>query len=133
MTAGLCIGILAAGVVHVLPTDSFTLRWTHSVERTPWEEDFVVQGTALQLREARVTRSGAGMDPPPAATWSDGWWRYHPALGLLPEVILANSEFADGYVLCWHGGSCVSLDTVAAKGTPVKIAAMPCAARHASD
>ncbi len=133
MGVGLCIGILAAAVVHVLPTDSVTLRWTHSVEGTPWEEEYVVQGTTLQLREARVTRSGAGMDPPPDAEWSGGWWRYHPAVGRLPEVILANSEFADGYTLCWNGVACVPLDTFVPKGARAKIAAMPCTARHASD
>ena len=133
MSAGLCVGLLAATVVHVLPTAAVTLRWTHSVEKTPWEEDFVIHGATLLLREARVKSSGAGMDPPPSAVWSGGWWRYRPALNPLVEVVLANSEFGDGYTLCWGAGTCLPLNALIPKGTSATLAAIPCAAGHKSD
>jgi hypothetical protein len=133
MGAGLCIGLLAATAVHVLPASAVTLRWTHTVEKTPWEEDFVIQGTTLELREARVKRSGAGMDPPPSATWSGGWWRYRPALEPMAEVTVANSEFGDGYTLCWGAGVCRPLEEFIPRGTTVKLAATPCAAEYARE
>jgi hypothetical protein len=125
MAAALCIAVLAAGAVHVLPTDHATLAWTHTVEHTRWEEDWRVAGTSLAVDEARVRSSGAGMEPPPDAVWSDGWWRYRPALAPLPEVILANSEFAPGYSLCWSG-ACRPLQTFAARGSFARLAARPC-------
>ena len=41
---------LALGAHHVsLPTDRFTLSWTHSVEKTGWQEDYAIRGTGLAL------------------------------------------------------------------------------------
>src|SRR3954468_1780409 len=101
MASPLCIAVLLGTAVHTLPTDRITLSWTHTVEKTRWEEDYRIAGDALTIVEARVKTSGAGMDPPANATWSFGWWRYKPSIGLLKEVILANSEFAPGYTICW--------------------------------
>lgn len=129
MPSALCIGLVIGAVVQPLASGSITLSWIHSVERTAWEEDYVADGGALQLREARVKTSGAGMDPPSGAAWRDGWWKYRPALDRLPEIILANSEFGGGYLLCSSRTSCRSLDTFAAKGQSVRLVATPCADR----
>jgi hypothetical protein len=125
--SGLCIGLVGGTLVHSLPTTSVTLSWTHSIEKTRWEEDYVVDGTVLYLREARIKTSGAGMDPPAGAVWRNGWWSYRPALDRIPEVVLANSNFVDGYTLCWSQSACEPMDVFVPKGTPVKLMPVPCA------
>ena len=92
--------MLIGSTLHIFPTSSITLKWTHTVEKTPWEEDYRIVDDALMIEEARVKTSGAGMEPPADAIWVSGWWRYKPSTGLLKEVILANSEFAPGYTIC---------------------------------
>jgi hypothetical protein len=65
--------LLVAGALRaMLPTTEFTLAWTHSVQKTRWEERYRVAGSDLQLVEARIQSSGAGMDPPPQARLRDG-------------------------------------------------------------
>jgi hypothetical protein len=103
VTSGMCIALVAIAGAVVLPTDTITLSWTHTVEGTPWEEDYAVRGGALVLTRARVKRSGAGMDAPDGAVWLQGWWHYAPLLPPLREVVLANSAFAPGYTVCWAG------------------------------
>ena len=73
---GLCF--VSVGVTTMLQVSAFTLVWTHSVEKVDWQEDWRIDGGALRLVEARVKGSGAGMEPPPEATLTDGWWRWAP-------------------------------------------------------
>ena len=127
MPSGLCIGLVVGTLIHPLPTTSVTLSWMHSVEKTAWEEDYVVDGTVLYLREARVKTSGAGMDPPSGASWDSGWWKYRPALNRIPEIILANSQFVGGYTLCWSQAVCRPMDVFVSKGTEAKLMPVPCA------
>ena len=127
MPSGLCIGLVAGTLIHPLPTTSVTLSWAHSIEKARWEEDYVVEGKVLYLREARIKTSGAGMDPPDGAVWREGWWRYRPALSRIPEVVLANSNFVEGYTLCWSPSSCQPMEAFVPKGTPVKLTPVPCA------
>lgn len=94
---------LAAGALLVaIPVEAFTLSWAYSVEKTVWREDWRVAGETLVLDEARVSGSGAGMEPPPGARLQDGAWRYRPPLGPLQRLRLAHSEFASDYSLCWR-------------------------------
>ena len=65
----LCIA--AAGKSLTIATAAFTLSWTHSVQKIRWEEDWTVSSAGLQVVEARVQGSGAGLDPPPDATFRD--------------------------------------------------------------
>ncbi len=59
---------LAAGAVLVpLTTNALTLAWTHSVEKTLWEEDWRASAYGLELAQTRVRGSGAGMEPAPDA------------------------------------------------------------------
>jgi hypothetical protein len=125
MASSLCIAVLLGTAVHTLPTDRITLSWTHTVEKTRWEEDYRIVGIALTIEEARVKTSGAGMEPPRDATWSSGWWRYKPSIGLLKEVILANSGFASGYTICW-ANICESMRELVPRGEFIKIAPEPC-------
>ncbi|HZP79084.1 MAG TPA: DUF1850 domain-containing protein [Pseudolabrys sp.] len=125
MLGAMCIAFAAGSATVVLPTDKITLSWVHTVERTPWEEDYAIENGALVIKEARVKRSGAGMDPPDDATWHDGWWHYRPSIGPLPEVLLANSPFAAGYTICW-GGRCRPLNELTPVSTQVKLFATHC-------
>jgi len=125
MASSLCIAVLLGTAVHTLPTDRITLSWMHTVEKTQWEEGYRIADGALTIEEARVKTSGAGMDPPRDATWSSGWWRYKPSIGFLEEVILANSEFALGYTICW-ANFCESMRELVPRGEFVKIAPQPC-------
>ena len=128
MVGAMCIAFVAGATSVFLQTDKITLSWVHTVERTPWEEDYVVENGALVIEEARVKRSGAGMDPPDGASWSRGWWHYRPSIRPLPEVLLANSSFAAGYTVCWNG-NCLALNKLLPPATPVRLFATRCATR----
>ena len=125
MIAAMCIGIIGATSIVVLPTGMVTLSWTHTVEGTRWEEDYGISNRELVLKEARIKRSGAGMDAPNDAVWSGGWWHYVPPLGPLPQIVLANSVFAPGYTVCW-GGKCSHLNDMLARNDFVKLEPRPC-------
>src|ERR1019366_6393551 len=93
--SGLCLA--AAAFTLALPFQSFTLMWTHSIEKIRWEEDYRVVGRGLELVEARVRGFGAGMEPPDAAQLKDGVWRYQPQFHALDRLRLARSEFVADY------------------------------------
>jgi hypothetical protein len=81
-------------VVVALGTSVFTLAWTHSVEKTIWEEDWRLTQAGLIIEEARIAGSGAGMEPPPGARFDGGLWRYTPSgLTPLPRLELHDSGF----------------------------------------
>ncbi|PBB87983.1 MULTISPECIES: DUF1850 domain-containing protein [unclassified Mesorhizobium] len=93
--------ILAAGKTVTLAVAAFTLSWTHSVERTRWQEDWKVTPAGLQLIEARIQGSGAGMDPPEGSVLRNGWWSYVPRIGPQPRLMLAASGATrQGWTLC---------------------------------
>lgn len=115
--SALCI--LAAGKTTVLAATAFTLSWTHSVERTRWEEDWRITPAGLEIVEARVKGSGAGMEPPPDAVFKDGWWVYAPKITARPEIMLAASgATGSGWTVC-AAGKCMELG--AAAGGPVRL------------
>ncbi len=103
--SGIC---LVAGLLVAVLDDTVTLSWTHSIQKTVWEEDYRREGKALRLVEARVRGSGAGMEPPEGAVLKDGAWHYVPALPALPNVQLRHSPYAAGYRVC-SGGQCRSV------------------------
>lgn len=93
--------VLAGGKAVTIAATLFTLSWTHSVEKIRWEEDWQVTAAGLEIIEARVQGSGAGMEPPAEARFNNGWWSYKPALGPLPELNLAASgATGEGWRLC---------------------------------
>ena len=71
---GLSLCLASAGLVKALSIATFTLVWTHSIEKTDWQEDWRVTPQGLELVRARVKGSGAGMEPPPEARLVDGWF-----------------------------------------------------------
>ena len=96
--------LLVAGVIRAtLPGPDFTLAWTHSVEKTRWEERYGIERDALVLLEARVAGMGAGMEPPPSARLVDGAWTWAPGTSL-PELKLSRSSYTADYTLCWREG-----------------------------
>ena len=68
----LCI-LAGAGMIKIA-ADVFMLGWTHSVEKTRWEEDWRVGENGLQLTQARIEGMGAGMETPPDAVFDGVWW-----------------------------------------------------------
>lgn len=100
--SGICL-YLAGGLLAATLGDSFTLAWTHSVEKIEWQEDWRLADGRLALTAARVKGSGAGMEPPPGAILADGAWHYTPAVAPLAELRLARSGAVADYRLCRDG------------------------------
>src|ERR1700712_1390332 len=107
----LSLCLASAGVVKALSVAAFTLAWTHSVEKVEWQEDWRVTPNGLELAQARVKGSGAGMEPPPQARLIDGWFQWRPEAGPKPQLVLANSGAAGEWRLC-HGGNCKTLSDI---------------------
>jgi hypothetical protein len=99
--AALCIVVGTTSTA--LPAERFTLAWLHSVEKTLWEEDYLVAGDWLFATAARIRGSGAGMEPPAGAVLHAGAYRYRPVARWLRTITLANSEFGGTYQLCVDG------------------------------
>ncbi|MEC5324699.1 DUF1850 domain-containing protein [Aurantimonas sp. A3-2-R12] len=110
------ICVLTAGKTIVLAASAFTLAWTHSVEKTSWQERWTAGPDGLTVVEGRVEGSGAGMEPPPDAVLRDGAYVYTPHLAAIPELVLAASGATGaGWTLCAEGspegtaGDCLTL------------------------
>ncbi len=110
---GLCLTLGGTGdPVVFVPGESFTLAWTHSIERQRWEEDYAVRagkkpGSAtLHATQARIRGSGAGMDPPPDAWLENGWYHYRPTEPTPAVLRLSRSAFVPDYELCPAGQGC---------------------------
>ena len=95
---------LVAGATTVpLFAGAITLAWTHSVERIAWEEDWRWTPAGIELVEARVRGSGAGMDPPPEARLVGGVWAWRPAVPPRREVLLRRSAATSDWMVCVSG------------------------------
>ncbi len=118
---------LAAGAASaVLALDGFTLAWTHSIEKTRWEEDWRIEGRALVISEARIRGSGAGMEPPPGAVLKQGVWHYRPGLPPQGALRLTHSPYAGGYELCIAGHCRPLADSLPGIAEHVVIEIAPC-------
>jgi hypothetical protein len=107
----LSLCLASAGIVKALSIATFTLVWTHSIEKVDWQEDWRVTPQALLLTQARVKGSGAGMEPPPGARLINGWYQWRPDLAAMPQVVLGNSGAAGEWRLC-HDGNCRTLSDI---------------------
>ncbi|HEX7791047.1 MAG TPA: DUF1850 domain-containing protein [Afipia sp.] len=105
----LCLA--SAGVVKSLSVAAFMLTWAHSVEKTEWQEDWRLTPQGLEIVEARVKGSGAGMEPPPDARLVDSWFRWKPRLPVQSEVALGNSGLAGEWRFC-SDGQCRELSAI---------------------
>jgi hypothetical protein len=92
---------LAGALRATVPSSDLTLAWTHSIEKTRWEEHYRVDAGSLRLVLARVRGSGAGMEPGPGARFEDGWWTWNPDIRLT-SLRLTLSPYAGDYDLCWN-------------------------------
>ncbi|QOZ23175.1 DUF1850 domain-containing protein [Bradyrhizobium sp. CCBAU 51753] len=108
---GLSLCLASAGVVKTLSVAAFTLAWTHSIEKTAWQEDWLITSAGLELTQARIKGTGAGMEPPPEARLVGGWFQWSPPPLPRPEVVLGNSGAAGEWLLC-HAGRCQTLSEI---------------------
>jgi hypothetical protein len=99
----LSLCLASAGVIKTLQVAAFTLAWTHSIEKTEWQEDWRITPQGLELVQARIKGSGAGMEPAPDARLVDGWFQWQPQRAPMPELVLANSGAAGEWRLCGDG------------------------------
>ncbi|MBX3536679.1 MAG: DUF1850 domain-containing protein [Chelatococcus sp.] len=119
----LCLA--AAGLMVQLGVSQVTLSWTHSVQKTVWEEDWRLTPQGLLLTQARVMGSGAGMDPPPEARREGNFWTWKPPLGPLASVAMRRSGATDDWRLCYEG-RCRSLsDLLPGDADPVSLISCP--------
>ncbi|WP_332716543.1 DUF1850 domain-containing protein [Pelagibacterium mangrovi] len=103
----LCIA--ASGKIIALAATAFSLSWTHSVERTLWQEQWVVTDGRLQVVEGTVQGSGAGIYLPENAKRTEQGWAYTPALAPLASLSLAASGTTpSNWTLC-TGSQCLEL------------------------
>lgn len=117
---GVCLVLAAAPNVapRFIPVRDFTIAWTHSIEKSRWEEDYRVlppsspsDRPVLIAGKARIHGSGAGMEPPPDAVWRDGWYEYQPQAALPRELRLTRSPYTADYDWCM-GGRCQPLSAL---------------------
>ena len=119
------ICLLAGAVVAPLFTEHLTLRWTHSVEKIPWEEDWQEIAGGLKLAATRVRGSGAGMEPADDARLVDGAWTWTPRLPVLPQIVLRRSGATEDWLVC-IAGRCVPMGVyVGPQADPVVMAPCP--------
>jgi len=97
----LCLGF--SGLSVALLASGATLAWTHSVEKTLWEEDWRATPSGIELVEARVRGSGAGMEPPPEARFVNGAWAWRPAPGERRELVMRRSGATADWRICVSG------------------------------
>jgi hypothetical protein len=112
----LSLCLATAGVVKTLSIAAFTLVWTHSIEKVDWQEDWRITADGLELVQARIKGSGAGMEPPPDARLVDGWFQWKPARAPMPKLLLGNSGAAGEWRLC-GAGHCRTLSEIL--GAPI--------------
>ena len=102
--ARMSLCIVAGAAVTRLAVAAFTLGWTHSVEKTRWEEDWAVGSGMLALTEARIEGLGAGMETPQGAVRRGRFWTWKPRVPPIPEVLLRRSDAVpEGWTLCANG------------------------------
>jgi hypothetical protein len=109
LALGVCLALASssAGEPVFIATRSFTLAWTHSIEKVRWEEEYEIRAAAdgaatpeLVAVGARIKGSGAGMEPPADAVLRNGWYEYRPSLSRHDELRLTRSEFTADYEFC---------------------------------
>ena len=110
--------LAAAGATTRLAA-AITLVWTHSVQKTRWEEDWRATPAGLMLTEGRVEGSGAGMEVPDGAVREGRFWRWHPALPPQGEVRLRRSGATADWQVCIAGRCRPMGDLVPPQADPV--------------
>lgn len=113
------ICLIASKVIAPLMAGAITLAWMHSVEKIVWEEDWRSGPNGLELVEARVRGSGAGMEPPAEARFVNGVWAWRPAVPPQQEVVMRRSGATADWRIC-ISGQCRPMEAyVPAEADPV--------------
>lgn len=115
---GLCVA--AAGLAVHIAASSFTLSWTHTVEKTLWEEEWRIEEGGLVLARARVKGSGAGMEPPAAARLEHGFYVWEPD-ERRASIVLRNDPHAGDWTLCAGGGCAALREWLGGDADPVRL------------
>ncbi len=119
------ICLLAGALSAVIPSPTFTLQWSHSVEHILWQEDWRLEGDRLSLVEARIRGSGAGMDPPEGAVLRDGVWHYH-AERHIERLLLSSGTGQPEYLLCADGHCRALTDWLGGPAAQGSVELAPC-------
>ena len=124
----LCLA--AVGLAVEIAASSFTLSWTHTIEKTEWQERWRVESGRLVLAEARVKGSGAGMEPPSDARLERGFYVWNP--GIEREAILLRRDpHAGDWRLCAIGRCAALGEWLGRDVDPVRL--LPCRTANAPD
>jgi hypothetical protein len=115
--------LVAGNAVAPLLAGAITLAWTHSVEKILWEEDWRLGAAGLEITEARVRGTGAGMEPPSDAKFLNGSWAWRPALPAQGRITLRRSGATADYQICVAGQCRPVAAYVPADADPVVIEA----------
>ena len=108
MAEALCV--LTGGKLLMLAISSFSLSWTHSVEKTQWREHWQIAHGKLQVVQASVQGSGAGMDPPEGSILTPDGWTYAPHVPPQPDLVLgASGATVSPWTLCGDNGQCMAV------------------------
>ncbi len=107
---GLCFAA-AGSLIKWLGVSSFTLVWTHSVQHTRWEEDWLLSRAGLQIVAARVEGHGAGMEPPEGAQLKSGRWHWSLTRPPQATLQLRRSDAVADWQIC-QADRCQSLAAV---------------------
>jgi hypothetical protein len=117
----LCLA--AAGLAVEIAVSSFTLAWTHTIEKTEWQEDWRTEGDRLKLVEARVQGSGAGMEPPPEAHREGDFYIWIPSLAPQTKIVLRRAPQAGDWRLCADGRCAPLAEWLGAAADPATLSA----------
>jgi hypothetical protein len=115
------VACLLAGAQTVRLAAAITLAWTHSVQKSAWQEDWRASSDGLVLAEVRVEGSGAGMEPPDDAVLKGGFYVAHPALAPQRQVILRRSGATADWQICITGACRPMAELVPPDADPVTL------------
>lgn len=119
------ICLFAAGTTIRLGTVAMTLAWTHSIEKTRWEEDWRATPAGMVLEEDRIQATGAGMEPPPHARFDGKWWHYSTSHLPMPNVVLRRSGATADWQVCIKSRCRPMGDYVPPDADPVTLTTCP--------
>src|SRR5574337_1052158 len=119
----LCLSAAGTIVKTYAGVVAFTLAWTHSVQKTEWEEDWRIDDGRLRIVEARVQGTGAGMEPPPESRFDGRYWRWTPSTPPMSQVVLRRSGATADWRLCVEGQCHPLGDAVPKDADPIVLSA----------
>ena len=114
--------LVGAGVAVSIAAQSFSLSWTHTIEKTEWREEWRVDGAELLLEKASVKGSGAGMEPAAEARLEDGFYVWRPGTRQ-STLMLRRDLHAGDWTLCAQGRCDLLGVWLGVEADPVEISA----------